>query len=461
MPWERHPSSQDLAQASIQTLQFQMAPGHSKLSSGATPSVTEDVLYSIRSNLLGGRDVPCKCTNNKSFKLIHTPYVFRPSADVLLRYGVSAETIGMLEDEEHPLAREYFIVVPQHQRFYLWDKTQREKLVTTIVRGFPMPNVIISKGKHRGEYGVEDGQQRLTTIFLYMLNCFPVMVGDHKVYYDAVPSKKSEKCFVLEQLGLKSFFDDYEMQVQDIAGAGPDEISEIFERLNSGRPLSDGDRYWNRMKDSKLVAMACQLAQEECKNELTEFLDISWDSICKHKTRNVLRDLVGLAAGLASPYSGSDASWADAISRSYRVVMTMVGDESALSHKHDVSKRLRLLLGTFRKAYDAQHPCKNTGPKNRAFSRWLGVMLYDLREREHESAAGITDAVITAYVDYWVPILREFNTETIHLDDPAHPSNIMYLKTENGVPVDSPRANSSGQLLRQRLQLVREVYPTH
>ena len=377
-------------------------------------------------------------------------YVFKIDHSL---HSIPESAVRKAEEKKHRMRKVWGIKVPEHQRLYVWTKKQKETLIDSILNNFPIPDVIVTIDPSQdGEHFVEDGQQRLTTITLFTLNQFNVQYGGYKIFYDEVPPKVANGV-TLEQVGLKDKFDDYMVHVQIVDGFSGESQAEMFERLNSGKPLSDGDRLWNR-KESRLVKMCQNIATGDLRNLLNEHVGISWDGISKNKTRNELRDLVGLVGGLAVKYDG-DASAFNVCSRSFRQVMPYL-DSVDLSNEADTKKRMALLLGTYSRAYDEGHKCQNTPAKNRAFGRWVGPMMMHMREKEM-TEGGMTSQMIEDYSSYWMPILRDFSTDTCKLDDADHPHRVMYKKVGT-VEVDDPRKNTSGKLIAQRLELLKEHY---
>lgn len=435
-------------------------------------------ITNILHGILNGRSAPLR--NNKSFHVRHVPYVFRPSDDVLEKYNIAKDSERMLNyyNENHVLAKDFVIEVPDWQRHYVWTIDQLERLINTVLNNFPMPNIIIAKAsKGRGVFSIEDGQQRLTTLFLYMNNAFPINVSGYRIYYDEVPASSNRKTkkgtgtgtgtgtgkatianITLADVGLKETFDNYLIDVQDVSGFSEDDRAEMFERLNSGKSLSDGDRYWNR-RQSAMVKMAENIAKGVCKDDLQKHFGISWSDITTHKTRNTLCDLMGIIAGL-SVNDNNDPSWADVCSKSFKKVNKYL-DADNLASESKVEERLSVLLDTYSAAYDDAHPSRNTQCQNRAFSRWLGPMIMDLRkmEMEMEQGEGQMECIVSSYQAKWIPILRAFSSDVHHIDSVAHPHHVMYAKDlETGFPIDNPHKNTTGQLIASRLALINEVF---
>lgn len=136
--------------------------------------------------------------------------------------------------------------IPEHQRFNdRWSNTMRERLVDSVMSDFPIHAMVLSiHYEHVGEevveyFNVQDGQQRLTTLYNFM-------EGKCDTTYDG-------KTFAEFSVDEKAKYRAYAVPCQEIskkAGITQEEyanvLTDIFERLNSGKPLSDNEKYHAR-----------------------------------------------------------------------------------------------------------------------------------------------------------------------------------------------------------------------
>ena len=133
---------------------------------------------------------------------------------------------------------------PEFQRSSVWSKSERSKLMDTILRGYPLPAVVFYKHRdsvsHRQVYDAIDGKQRIESILLFL--------GEKKGR-----DKDFEATFTHveddEEVTVKSMWRNlpdvnkksilrYEMPVVWLDGA-PSEVREVFVRINStGKALS-------------------------------------------------------------------------------------------------------------------------------------------------------------------------------------------------------------------------------
>lgn len=133
---------------------------------------------------------------------------------------------------------------PEFQRSSVWSKSERSKLMDTILRGYPLPAVVFYKHRdsetHRQVYDAIDGKQRIESILQFMGE----MKGRDKDF-EAVFThvEDDEEVTVkstwrhLHDSNKRSIF-RYEMPVVWLDG-NPSEVREVFVRINStGKALS-------------------------------------------------------------------------------------------------------------------------------------------------------------------------------------------------------------------------------
>ena len=76
---------------------------------------------------------------------------------------------------------------PPYQRNFVWTLKDQKQLIDSILRGYPLPNFIVSLRKD-GSYEMVDGQQRATTISKYVKNEFP---NSNKLFFRDVDQRNS------------------------------------------------------------------------------------------------------------------------------------------------------------------------------------------------------------------------------------------------------------------------------
>ncbi len=64
------------------------------------------------------------------------------------------------------------LVIPGFQRNYVWDLKRASKLIESLIRGLPVPQLFLYEAR-RNQYLVIDGQQRMMSIYYYFKQRFP------------------------------------------------------------------------------------------------------------------------------------------------------------------------------------------------------------------------------------------------------------------------------------------------
>lgn len=90
----------------------------------------------------------------------------------LLNTKISYKTKAMdIESVLNALKRGDY-VLPKYQRKYVWEKFQASNLVLSLIKNIPIPPIYLYFDYTTGKYVVLDGQQRITTLFMYYNNIF-------------------------------------------------------------------------------------------------------------------------------------------------------------------------------------------------------------------------------------------------------------------------------------------------
>lgn len=147
-----------------------------------------------------------------------------------------------------------FRVNRRYQRKLVWTTEEKEKLIDSLLKGFPIPLFLlaVSPGPSGGRtYDIIDGMQRLNAIFGFIENVFSI--GGK--FFDIEQLSRARQ---LAQQGLfQSVADpaaklsaplcadflDYQLAVTEFPNTSEDSVNEVFGRINSyGRHLSDQER---------------------------------------------------------------------------------------------------------------------------------------------------------------------------------------------------------------------------
>lgn len=135
---------------------------------------------------------------------------------------------------------------PEFQRRLVWKASDKDHFLDTILKGYPFPEIYVADGvvdvdSGEGEQLLVDGLQRVSTITDYF-------AGD--------PNLKLRKTLPYSELPTeaKQRFLQYDVAVRDLGDATPEEIVEVFQRINAtDYALTDIEvnnaRYRGEMKD--------------------------------------------------------------------------------------------------------------------------------------------------------------------------------------------------------------------
>lgn len=152
------------------------------------------------------------------------------------------------------------LLIPKHQRGYIWDSKHRTSLIDTIHRGLPIPSLTLSGVDLSGtKYYIEDGQQRIGTLVRFCEDNFDL----EGVFFSA-----------LGEDGQAHFL-EYKIPVLIYTGASDEERIEIFDRLQNGIILSHGERFHAMRFLSPLVQFTCETILYEG-SDLQEFCEPIW-----------------------------------------------------------------------------------------------------------------------------------------------------------------------------------------
>lgn len=123
---------------------------------------------------------------------------------------------------------------PQYQRGPVWSRTKQQLLIDSILNRFDIPKIYLRhvKGVGAFDYEVADGQQRLTAIWEFLEDLWPLgqIEGPKSALSGTLFSELSEK----DQKDILSF----EFIIAVVYQATNDEIRELFARLQKGERLT-------------------------------------------------------------------------------------------------------------------------------------------------------------------------------------------------------------------------------
>jgi hypothetical protein len=119
------------------------------------------------------------------------------------------------------------IVIPPHQREYCWSYPQQNKFIQSVLKGYPIPSILMSGTRGSNSHTLEDGRQRITTASLFRQDKFKC----ENRFFSQLSEREQER------------FDDERVIVITFYNATHDQRIEIFDWHQNGAPLTPGERY--------------------------------------------------------------------------------------------------------------------------------------------------------------------------------------------------------------------------
>jgi len=149
------------------------------------------------------------------------------------------------------------ILAPDFQREFVWKLKQKSELIESILMGIPLPMIYFFEGEN-GVIQVVDGKQRLTSLFEFLDNKYPL----------------SHSLSILPHLRGKRFKDltaaerakiaRYQFVTQTIIPPTPDKIKfDIFERVNRKGTTLNNQEMRNALYQGKATNLLEKLAKDD------------------------------------------------------------------------------------------------------------------------------------------------------------------------------------------------------
>lgn len=147
-------------------------------------------------------------------------------------------------------AEDRLFVNRRYQRKLVWTLSEKQKLVSSVLKGYPIPAILLAE--REGRYEIIDGLQRLYTLNSFIETSFPT--EDNKYFhvdeFSNARNRRDQGVFhPLPEMSLELEPDevvkflDYPLSISVIRGASESEIDEVFSRINTyGHRLSDQER---------------------------------------------------------------------------------------------------------------------------------------------------------------------------------------------------------------------------
>jgi hypothetical protein len=158
---------------------------------------------------------------------------------------------------------EMLVLAPDFQREFVWKLKQKSELIESILMGIPLPMIYFFESDN-GVIQVVDGKQRLTSLFEYIENKFPLSQSlsiltnlKGKRYNELDPAERTK-------------ISRHQFVAQTIIPPTPDRIKfDIFERVNRKGSILNNQEMRNALYHGESTKLLDILAEEECFKQAT------------------------------------------------------------------------------------------------------------------------------------------------------------------------------------------------
>jgi hypothetical protein len=183
--------------------------------------------------------------------------------------------------------------IPQHQRFGSWPTSYKVALVDSIFCDYPIGAIILTTHVDATGiyYNIQDGQTRLSALQDFTLGRF---AWDGRRYTELTDEEKCRFSSYIVRLD----------NVEPAPGTSSAEfelcVSDMFERLNTAKPLSDNDKFHNKQGTPAMQLMHRLLVSPDFAADIHRYM---WASVGEGKKRTHLKSFVCvvLASALLEP----------------------------------------------------------------------------------------------------------------------------------------------------------------
>lgn len=193
--------------------------------------------------------------------------------------------------------------IPIYNRYPQWPHHKCENLVDSVMKNYPIHTFITSEhidSNNNSLYKhIEDGQTRLSVLQNYIKDKF---TWNDKKYSELTPNEKAT-------------FNFYEIRIENLSKSSNMSSSEfirelhiVFDRLNSGKPLTNNDKYHLNRQYAP-----CLLLIDEVKESYREHFKKYIGDVGEGKARTLLSEMVGMVL----PLILNDGSSTECINTSY------------------------------------------------------------------------------------------------------------------------------------------------
>ena len=136
----------------------------------------------------------------------------------------------------------YNFDLPIQRRAGIWNKRELSLFIDSILRMYPIYPALLNKHSDTKILDVVDFKQRFTGLYDFVKDKFSLSKDLKPVTIDGVEYEISGKKFSKLDEAVKDRFYSRDLTIVTMVDAAPEEINDIFDRINMGHPLSNGQK---------------------------------------------------------------------------------------------------------------------------------------------------------------------------------------------------------------------------
>ena len=264
------------------------------------------------------------------------------------------------------------MIIPPHQREYCWPVLKQQQFILSILLGYPVPSILLSKSRTDNTTTLEDGRQRLETASRFRQGKFKV--GTRNSGGTAEGRSYSE--LTAEE---RIYFDTYQIPTVTYMNATTEDRIQIFDWAQNGAPLMTGERYHAHSHTPliRFVKILMMTPGSGLHDRAAKIWGVRGDSPdvagSKDKRRNWLRSAVALALGLIYGPANITKRYENVIKKSF------LTKEIPTTIQAGVKKDLERILEIYEAVDNACGPSgKTVQNQNFDIGNFTGYMLYSL-----------------------------------------------------------------------------------
>ena len=157
---------------------------------------------------------------------------------------------------------------PDYQRPTVWSTAQKQLLMDTIFRGYDIPKLYLRQtGTNPDTYEVVDGQQRLTAIWGFMDDEYPLPKDADPINGMEVAGKKYSEL----DIDISTLLDMYTLDFAILTDTTDEEVREMFLRLQNGTSLKAQEK--RHAMPGKMRDFVCDVASHNFFKNSVDFAD--------------------------------------------------------------------------------------------------------------------------------------------------------------------------------------------